>query len=1813
MIKNRLFSRKVLIVLDDVDKEQQLEALAGNHDWFGPGSRIIVTSRDGHLLKRHVDDIYMATGLGHADALQLFCWKAFKKPYPEENCVDLCKEFVKYANGLPLALKVLGSSLYGRGTNEWESTRDKLKANPNREVLDILEIGFHSLGVAERRLFLDIACFFKREIKKDLIIDLLESSGYPPHIDIAILVDKSLLTVCVGNSFSMHDLLQEMGQEIVRRESPEEPGRRSRLWLLEDALEMLSNNTGTNVVEGIVLNSPFQKEENLNAETFSKMKKLRLLKIRYGQLPEDLSYLSNELCLLEWFGYPLKSFPSTFQPDKLVELRMPCSQIKQLWINGTKVDVRLCKLKLIDLSYSRNLDKMPNFNKIPNLEKLILQECTSLSSVHQSIGVLRRLIVLNLQGCKSFANLPESIGSMECLMELDASETAITRIPSSISLLKNLQNLSFHGCKGLAHKPCESIFSSWLLQKESSDPIGRLSWCNTFSSLSSLRSLDLSDCNLLDRAIPGDLSGLSSLQSLNLSGNEFSSLTDGICQVSKLKEVFFRNCSKLQALPKLPSGIAIVWAENSVSLNIYSDQIYLWCSSEQVVTLCCSRMQSSEEKSRRSLLVTDPDRPNPSLRLILKNYFQSPNVRCGPSWAAEIPKWFDKQSTSSSVTTQMYPTSCGNEWFGCALFVIYKVHELETSNFRSSERSDTTLDLKDLHQFVCDFETKKGRLKQPLVLNNPKVHFVGPTGFWVYIPYVWFSKQSNNPQRKEKKKRSNYKPDRWRYIVASITTGSPGVEVKKLGMRILYGHKDVEEFAESIDRCSLGVFSGERSTFRKVAQCMSILPSRHVGEAECVSMTCIPCPLSNEDHGLKGVLLSLLLQYFEENSSVSHDSKLTSRNFSCLLSTDDGCIQSSTIFPLTRDIFRESHRLLVFHIPRLSFTHKLNQQNAIRALFGTSSSDVEAHVCGMRVVYEHQVEGFVQTVVDCILGSPKGYHQGYKRSLVHQVNSDMPRNVHRGEFESESGNASGRKTPSTSHSNYSPTSQRLRICTSTESLPKLPSSVEHLADCFDHQRVFNNCFPQSDIPKSFCSHPGPLLTFRPCPDLYSSSDWRGIAVCAIFTFLKHSTLVHNGTLGLEICRGLTCYFGSDVGWTISIHKNNTESEFTKSSWLNQCEFLWLLYIPRVSILEKLKPWNLLKALFVSKSQGLMVQKCGHADLVYQQNVDEFVRMITHCSSTFPNKSQPVHQFSVDDYRNREENYNDEGETSVSRSSSDHRLRRRIFQGESNSTANSYTNSDKQIKNASNFLLKNFENLFSHRSAGPSVTIDFPSNFCDANDIAGLVLCATFSVPDEYPLDQFLENLESQVPYGLICRLLDANLCFMKFHHTYCPTKEELKWISHLRGFNWLFYLPYWWLLDRMLGCHRLTASMATNWPCLVVQKCALRALHLQDAQKMFQTVYHSSVSFFDNWHLFHKDIVREEDCIRPMETFSTEIEECDPMDPGSTCNARPATSAENQVSKTNSTILHERNFKSLLLRIFESGSAITVVVVLRLYSYLQIFMVKLDTGIGSLDPPHVFPITEEKLTWFYPHGFIWLSYIPCRSVRDLVGQCRRIEASVVSDCPRLMVLDCGLRLLYHQDSEEFEQTIIKCLTSPFPNMNLILQSVATDTGSNDMQNNDVCINSCEWQSSITFLFYRTLIDDLCIIPVSPLVKFWSVDKEDLAAIIENLEITSQLELICHLETDIGSVEPLHVYHPTKEDFMLFQLEVWIPSYTHLHDEVEFKLTIRQSVASFSDAWGLIRRLGTDSRQGIKRKRKDGTLYKTHCYIAQRHEGETCAL
>ena len=78
VIKNRFRHKKIILVLDDVHESDQLNKLARKHDWFGPGSRIIITTRDKHVLKKHEVQIYEVKGLNGEHALHLFCLNAFK-------------------------------------------------------------------------------------------------------------------------------------------------------------------------------------------------------------------------------------------------------------------------------------------------------------------------------------------------------------------------------------------------------------------------------------------------------------------------------------------------------------------------------------------------------------------------------------------------------------------------------------------------------------------------------------------------------------------------------------------------------------------------------------------------------------------------------------------------------------------------------------------------------------------------------------------------------------------------------------------------------------------------------------------------------------------------------------------------------------------------------------------------------------------------------------------------------------------------------------------------------------------------------------------------------------------------------------------------------------------------------------------------------------------------------------------------------------------------------------------------------------------------------------------------------------------------------------------------------------------------------------------------------------------------------------------------------------------------------------------------------------------------------------------------------
>ncbi|VVB14958.1 unnamed protein product [Arabis nemorensis] len=593
IIKERSRHKRVLIVLDDVDRAEQLTELVKETNWFGPGSRIIVTTRDKHLLVSHgIDLVYKVKCLPKKEALQLFCNYAFRNEISiPHGFRELSVQAINYASGLPLALRVIGSFLYRRSQREWESTLARLETSPHSDIMEVLRVSYDGLNEQEKTIFLYISCFYNMK-HVDYVTKLLDICGYAAEIGVTVLTEKSLIVVANGY-IKMHDLLEQMGRELVRQQAVNKPAERLLLWDPVDICDLLSENSGIQLVEGMSLNLSEVSEVFASHRAFEGLSNLKLLNfydLSYDgetrvHLPNGLAYLPRKLRYLRWDGYPSKTMPSRFYPEFLVELCMSNSHLEKLWDRIQP----LRNLKKMDLSRCKYLVEIPDLSKATNLEELNLSYCQSLVEVTPSIKHLQKLYCLNLTNCiqlKSVPNgialksldtvemsgcsslmhfpeiswntrrlylnstkieeLPSSIGRLSCLVELDMSDCqSLRNLPSTVRHLVSLKSMNLDGCKHLENLP------------------------DTLQNLTSLETLEVSGClniNEFPRVatnieilriaetsieeIPARICNLSQLRSLDISGNKrLKSLPVSISELRSLERLKLSGCSVLQSIP----------------------------------------------------------------------------------------------------------------------------------------------------------------------------------------------------------------------------------------------------------------------------------------------------------------------------------------------------------------------------------------------------------------------------------------------------------------------------------------------------------------------------------------------------------------------------------------------------------------------------------------------------------------------------------------------------------------------------------------------------------------------------------------------------------------------------------------------------------------------------------------------------------------------------------------------------------------------------------------------------------------------------------------------------------------------------------------------------------------------------------------------------------------------------------------------------------------------------------------------------------------------------------------------------------------
>ncbi|XP_057754936.1 disease resistance protein RUN1-like isoform X3 [Arachis stenosperma] len=431
IICHSLCHKKVLLVLDDVDDGGLLENLAGEQDWFGPGSRIIITTRDTHVLEVHgaAYRICKVEGLEQDEALELFCLRAFKRSKPEEGYMDLSQEVVKYCDGLPLALVVLGSHLCGQTIDVWRSAIEKIKSFPHDKIFNTLKISYDGLDHSEKNIFLDIACFFKGR-EKDYATNIWKRCGYHVEASIAALINKSLLAIgeYYKETLEMHDLLEDMGKYIVIKECRDDPSKQSRLWSYKDVDLVLAQN------------KVLKKLEHLNLSNCHKLK----------QTPElcgapNLKTLDLSECKALNYIHPFLAHHKS-----LVELNLyGCSRLRRLPEFGEGMK-QLSVLILTDTGIEELPEELPTTpGKFAGVSKLDLSGCDKLTSLPLSLGCFVGLKELVLSIFMELSCVPYSTHGLESLTVEDYSDSPnIVGLLCSLSCFTSLSTLKLHVCFG---------------------------------------------------------------------------------------------------------------------------------------------------------------------------------------------------------------------------------------------------------------------------------------------------------------------------------------------------------------------------------------------------------------------------------------------------------------------------------------------------------------------------------------------------------------------------------------------------------------------------------------------------------------------------------------------------------------------------------------------------------------------------------------------------------------------------------------------------------------------------------------------------------------------------------------------------------------------------------------------------------------------------------------------------------------------------------------------------------------------------------------------------------------------------------------------------------------------------------------------------------------------------------------------------------------------------------------------------------------------------------------------------------------------
>ncbi|XP_027911079.1 putative disease resistance RPP13-like protein 1 [Vigna unguiculata] len=412
-LKEELAGKKFLLVLDDVWNENpsKWEDVQKPLVFGGQGSRILVTARGEKVADS------MRSEKHHLEILKEdYCWELFAKhafqganPQPDPDFVEIAKKIVKKCDGLPLALKTMGSLLHNKSFLwEWENIMrsDIWDLSENESgILPALKLSYIHLPSHLKKCFAFCALLPKGyQFDKDILIQWWMAQNF-----LESPIQKKSPTEAGEQYFN--DLLS---WSFFQQSSNQDEER----FIMHDLL----NDLAKYVCKDVCISIGVDEQEGISKTT------------------RHCSFLS-EFCF--------DGFGSSIDTQKLHTFTQTDPNSGWVWDCKMSIDDLFSRFKLIrvlSLNRCRILTDVPeSIGNLKHLRSLDLS-WTQIEKLPDSMSLLYKLQILKLNECRRLKQFPSCLHKLQNLRCLELVGIGVENVAAHLGKLKNVQvsMSSFH-------------------------------------------------------------------------------------------------------------------------------------------------------------------------------------------------------------------------------------------------------------------------------------------------------------------------------------------------------------------------------------------------------------------------------------------------------------------------------------------------------------------------------------------------------------------------------------------------------------------------------------------------------------------------------------------------------------------------------------------------------------------------------------------------------------------------------------------------------------------------------------------------------------------------------------------------------------------------------------------------------------------------------------------------------------------------------------------------------------------------------------------------------------------------------------------------------------------------------------------------------------------------------------------------------------------------------------------------------------------------------------------------------------------------